>query len=220
MLMTSQTARLQVYQAKLQALDTNYELDVNLRKVNKSQLLFVDNPHYESILKKFQHLKDAKLNETDTKPSLPIHIVLGSGEYARVKTKASPLIGKEWEPIAERTKLGLFVMSPDAELDETTMLITQTAQSDYEELCRLDVLGLSDSMEHDFKEQLHRSPNGWYEIGLPWKGNHPPLPNNLQGRLQRLSILQKRLAKKGFAAQYDAVIEEKKAPRDSRASSA
>ena len=29
------------------------------------------------------------------------------------------------------------------------MMLTQTSHADYEELCRLDVLGLSDSSEHD-----------------------------------------------------------------------
>jgi hypothetical protein len=52
-------------------------------------------------------------------------------------------------------------MPPGQEFDHNNMMITQTSQSDYEELCRLDVLGLSDTAEHDqsevyreFKEQL------------------------------------------------------------------
>lgn len=47
---------------------------------------------------------------------------------------------------------------------------------DYEELCRLDVLGLKDTPEHDqhavyaeFQEQLVRHPEGWYETSLLWK---------------------------------------------------
>lgn len=65
--------------------------------------------------------------------------------------------------MAEKTKLGWFVMSSGSEFDHNTMLLTQTSQSDYEELCRLDVLGLADTPEHDqrmmhaeFKEQLQR----------------------------------------------------------------
>ena len=202
----------------VQALDSDYELDVNLTRVNKSELLFIDNPRYESLVRRFQHLKEAKLNDSDTKASLPIHIVPGNGEYARIKTKDRPLVGNEGDPIAECTKLGWFVMSPGAEFDVSPMMLTQTSQSDYEQLCRLDVLGLSDTAEHDqggvykeFREQLQRSPDGWYETGLPWKGNHPPLPTNVKGSLQRLTTLQKRLTKKGLSAQYDAVIEDQKA---------
>ena len=47
------------------------------------------------------------------------------------------------------------------------MMLTQTSQTDYEELCRMDVLGLADSSEHhqlaayrEFKEQLVRNQEG------------------------------------------------------------
>ena len=95
------------------------------------------------------------------------------------------------------------------------MLLTQTSQTDYEELCRLDVLGLADSSEHDqlavyseFKEQLVRAEEGWYETGLPWRGNHPPLPSNKQGSLRRLNSLNKKLEHLGLAAEYDQIIRE------------
>ncbi len=216
MLMTSQVTRLEVYKIKIQAVDSDYELETNLTKVNKTELLSVDNPQYAKLLKKYEHLKEVKVHETETKKSLPIHVVLGSGEYARVKTKERPLIGNEGEPVAEYTKLGWFVMSPGTELDEKTMMLTQTSQSDYEALCRLDVLGLEDRSEHDqstvydeFKEQLTRSPEGWYETALPWKGNHPPLKNNREGSLRRLYALRNRLEKKDLTEHYAAVIEEK-----------
>ena len=93
-------------------------------------------------------------------------------------------------------------------------MLTQTSQPDYESLCCLDVLGLEDTREHnqfdvynEFKEQLTRSPEGRYETGLPWKGNHPTLKNNRQGSLRRLTSLQTRLEKKGLTEQYAAVIQ-------------
>ena len=69
------------------------------------------------------------------------------------------------------------------------MLLTQTATADYEELCKLDVLGIQDKghqtdVYDEFKEQLHRNVEGWYETGLPWKANHPSLPNNKAGSLR------------------------------------
>ena len=67
-----------------------------------------------------------------------------------------------------------FLMSPGQEYDHNHMLLTQTSQKDYEELCCLDILRLADSHEHDqkavydeFKEHLVRSEEGWYETGLP-----------------------------------------------------
>ena len=97
------------------------------------------------------------------------------------------------------------------------MLLTQTSQIDYEEVCRLDVLGLVDKPQHDqgkvyreFREHLTRSEEGWYEVSLPWKGNHPPLPSNEQGSLRRLENLKRKLQRMGMEEAYNAIIEEQK----------
>ena len=51
---------------------------------------------------------------------------------------------------AKLTKFGCIIMSPGKEpLDMTSMLLTQTSHMDYEELWRLDVLGLSDTPTND-----------------------------------------------------------------------
>ena len=59
------------------------------------------------------------------------------------------------------------------------MFLTQTSIADHEELCRLDVLRLEDArigdrriVQQEFLEQLKRSPEGWYETTLAWKGHH------------------------------------------------
>ena len=59
------------------------------------------------------------------------------------------------------------------------MLLTQTSQADYENLCRLNVLGLEDRPEQEryavhaqFCEQLVRHREGWYETAPA----PPPLP--------------------------------------------
>ena len=128
--------------------------------------------NYDSVIAKYPHLKGVELRDRDTKPRLPVHIILGAGEYARVKTETSPHIGKDGEPVAELTKLGWFVMSPGQEFDWNSMMLTQTSQLEYEELCRLDMLGLADSPPYEqqavyseFKERLVRSEQGWYETG-------------------------------------------------------
>ena len=81
-------------------------------------------------------------------------------------------------------------MSPGTETDLDSMFLAQTASNDYEELYRMDVLGLEDTPNGDqsvvyaeFHKQLRRSPDGWYETRLPWKGDHPPLPSNESGSL-------------------------------------
>ena len=136
----------------------------------------------------YSHLSGVVIEDLDTKDRLSVHIILGAGEFA----KHSPRIGEPGQPIAELTKFGWIIMSPGKEpIDITSMLLTQTLHVDYEELCRLDVLGLSDTPTNDqrnvyseFQEQLLRDELGWYETGLPWRGSHPALPNNREGSLR------------------------------------
>ena len=107
-------------------------------------------------------------------------------------------------------------MSPGKEcFNETNMLLTQTSRVEYEELCRQDVLGLQDKAMNDqsgaydeFKEQLVRSMEGWYATGLPWRANHPPLPNNKNGSLRRLQSLSRKLESQHLTTQYNDMIDE------------
>lgn len=140
------------------------------------------------------------MDDGDTKSQLPIHLVLGNGEYARIKNGSKPLIGKDGEPIAKKTKFDWVIMSPGLDFERNMMLLTQTSQSDFDRLYRLDVFGLKDSSEcdknvvdEDFKEQLSRSPSGYYEAHLLWKPNHPPLPTNEAGSRRRLTPLVRKL---------------------------
>ena len=52
------------------------------------------------------------MDDLDTKNILPVHLILGASDYARIKTR----IGALNEPIAEKTKLGWTVISPGKKL--------------------------------------------------------------------------------------------------------
>ena len=138
-----------MYNSLIESIDGSFRMNVKLTKVNKGELLTVDNPKYQQLINNYSHLKGIEIKDRDTKQQLPVHVVLGSGEYARIKTETKPHIGKDGDPVAEKTKLGWFIMSLGQEFDHNRMLLTQTSQTDYEELCRLDILGLADSSEHD-----------------------------------------------------------------------
>ena len=106
-------------------------------------------------------------------------------------------------------------MSPGFDSDSNNMLLTQTSSADYENLYRLDVLGLEEYPEHEqdivyaqFKEQLRCDSPGWYETGLPWKLNHPPLPSNKQGSTRRLESLMRKLDRTDLTETYDQIIQE------------
>ena len=94
-----------------------------------------------------------------------------------------------------------------------SLRIEGTVHADLAALCKLDVLRLKDPPTYDegtvhseFKEQLRHSPEGWYETGLPWKGDMPFLPNNNAGSLRCLNSLVRELARLGMIEKYDNVI--------------
>ena len=62
--------------------------------------------------------------------------------------KKEPRIGQPCQPIAEMTRLGWVVMSPGEEVDKRSYL-THSSAADYDQLCRLDVLGIQDSPDGD-----------------------------------------------------------------------
>ena len=215
-MMLGATSRvMEVYRIKLNSVKGNFEIEAEVTKVEKPCLMLIDNPRYKKLVEKHPHLKGVTMDDNDERPRLPVHLILGNSECPRISTTEPQRVGGEWDPVANYTKLGWTITSPGKEIDTTSMLLTQTSRVDYEDLCKLDVLGLADSPSGDqgvvydeFKEQLRRSDEGWYETGLPWKGNHTPLPNNKEGSLRRLASLVRKLEKNGTIEDYNAVIQE------------
>ena len=110
------------------------------------------------------------MDDTDTKPELPIHMILGASKYSKIKMNAKPKVGQPGEPVAEQTALGWALMSPGAESNLDNVYLTKSSIADYEKLCSLDVLGLKDrpigdqmSVYYKLKAQLTQNPEGWYE---------------------------------------------------------
>ena len=103
--------------------------------------------------------------------------------------------------MAELTLFGWMMMSPGHELEYRKFLFAISSSSeDCERLCSLDVLGLEsrseqNSVHQELKDQLERSPEGWYQTGLIWKAGIPDLPSNEPGSKARLKKLVQRLEK-------------------------
>ena len=146
---------------------------------------------------------------------LPVHIILGANEYAQIRTRVPLRVGRRGEPVAELTRFGWAIMAPGVEADLSAGFLAVDAIQDYELLCSLDVLGLADSPAGDqqevykeFREQLSRNAEeGWYETGLPWKGDHPHLPSNREGSLRRFRVQVAKLRQMGKLREYDEIIQ-------------
>ena len=216
MMMHSTKKLVEIYDVNIVNLKGDFELSTEVTKVEKNVLLTIPNPKYQEMLKSHKHLSGITMDDQDEKAELPVHMIIGTNQYPKIKTKTPARIGNPGKPIAELTKFGWIIMSPVPEQDLTSMYLTQTSSGDYEQLCRLDVLGLEDqptgdqaAIYEEFKEQLIRSDEGWYKTGLLWKTRHPQLPNNKMGSLGRLSNLVKRLKRQPMRLEkYDEIIQE------------
>ena len=214
MMLGSTTTRVEIYAATVKSLDQKFELEIEVSKVDKPELMKLSNPNYAHLLERYKHLNGAKFEDPDTRAQIPIHLVLGVSDYAKIKTTAALKVGQPGEPVAEKTLLGWTVMSPGKER-EGPILLTQSTNLDYEQLCSLDVLGLADRNENDqktvfneFEEQLSRDPAGWYEATLPWKGNRSPLPTHENGSKRRLEQLVRKLERNGQYFEYNEIIQQ------------
>ena len=209
------TKRSEIFNVQASDTDEKYAIPLGVTRIDRAELLSVENPNYAVMISKYPHLKGVYMEDTELKKMLPVHVILGASDYARIKTRESQRTGAMGEPVAEYTRFGWTIMSPGTETDLDSMFLAQTASNDYEELYRMDVLGLEDAPSGDqsvvyaeFREQLRGSSDGWYEARLPWKGDHPPLPSNESGSLKRLGSLVQRLKKTGRLNEYNAIIQD------------
>ena len=88
-------------------------------------------------------------------------------EYTKIKMTGYQRAGAMGEPIAEHIRFRWKIVSSGSEVDLQNVFLTQTIIGDYEELCRLDVLGLQDTpigdqnvVYQEFLEQLKCHPDG------------------------------------------------------------
>ena len=168
--MQSTNQVIELHKLKISNVDVSFHLKTEVTKVNRTQLLFLGK--YKEKIARLSDLQGIIMDDTDEKAELLIHPILGASKYAKVKVNSMSRIGKPGKPIAELTRFGWTMMSPGKEVDLTNMFLTQASSCDYKNLYRLDVLGLEDMNVADqgivykeFKEQLKRIPEGWYEVG-------------------------------------------------------
>ena len=207
MMMESCNKRIKIHKVTICSFGNDFRINTEVTKVDQDKLLTLENPQYQQKINQYAHLQGISMDDYDTKSELLVHLILGASEYAQIKTETKRRVGQPREPVADRTRFGWTIISPCKDIDLGSILFTQTSNVDYEYLCRLDVLGLKDTppgsqenVYEEFQEQLTRSPEGWYQTGLP---------SNEAGSLKRLNSLTKRLERNPELLQrYDDIIKE------------
>ena len=74
-------------------------------------LLELPNPEYQNLQNSYQHLKNIKINDHDKKFELPVHVILGVNDYAKIKNTRE-IKGRASRGANSRTnkiRLGYFI---------------------------------------------------------------------------------------------------------------
>ena len=110
MMLGSTTQKVEIYSVTLGTTANKYHMNIDLTKVNKLQLLKVENPNYEKVLSNYEHLKGVKIDDVDQRSQIPVLVVLGASKYAAIKPVTPQCVGKPGQPVAEKTFLGSTVI--------------------------------------------------------------------------------------------------------------
>ena len=57
----------------VETVNGEFAMDVSVTKVDKGELLYVDNPNYTTLINSYQHLEGVRMEDKDQKPKLPVH---------------------------------------------------------------------------------------------------------------------------------------------------
>ena len=173
------------------------------------------------------HLRGLKLADPNTmEDKLPIDLLIGSDNYWSLVT-GNTKRGKSG-PTAIQTKVGWVLSGATGMREDTTtsanLLFTTThllrvqtttmednLDAQLKKFWDLETLGIQmeeNTVQDKFTQTITRQ-GGRYQVKLPWKPTHRPLPTNLdlcQKRLQ--SLLKKLRPQPELLQEYDKVIQE------------
>ena len=184
----------------------------------------IGNQHIEIRKGEYSYLQSLWFLDVNLKDEvLGIDLLIGT-DYLRSFQKGRTIRGEAGEPVAIETCLGWVLSGPmkgfrdDSQI--SVNLVSQVIPRDNLELDNsiwklwdLKTLGIRE--ENKIHEELKDaiSFNGQrYEVSLPWKEGHGPLPNNYRNSLKRLKgQIEKLQNDPDVLKAYDAVIKEQAA---------
>lgn len=171
------------------------------------------------------HLASLDLADySDGETSLEVDMLVGSDFYWDLVTGG---VSRGTQgPVAIHTKLGWVLSGPTSAMEpihSSTNLVTthvlqvdaKPSEQDVEEQLRsfwelesLGIVGAEKTIYDEFLDSVNFQ-NGRYEVSLPWKESHRPLPDNYQLSHKRLMGLLRRLKRSPrILQQYNDVIEQ------------
>ena len=157
---------------------------------------------------------------------MSVHILIGSDFYWNFM-KGGVIKSQGWGPVAMESVLGWILSGPISCNVESAPTVANFAQAHTlrvseikcteamnEQLSRfwdLESLGISpkeESVYEQFSEEI-AFVDGRYEVKLPWKANHPVLPDNYQLAKKRSVVQLSKVSKSpDLLKEYDAILKE------------
>lgn len=144
MMLRTTTKKIDIYNVSITDVNNKYTMSSEVSCIDRTVLLTLPNPRYGEVIANNPHLEGVTMDDVDTKTILPVYMVLGASDYARIKTATPAKVGDDGKPVAERTRLGWTIISQGRKMNHSYLMLTRSAHEDYIELCSLDVLGFED----------------------------------------------------------------------------
>ena len=91
MMLGSSTTKVEIYSATLGAVDGRFDMNIELTKVHKPQLLTLANPNYATLLSKYSHPKGVKIDDSDDRPQIPVHVNMPPSRQQQHKESGNPV---------------------------------------------------------------------------------------------------------------------------------
>ncbi len=209
----------EIYEVTLESLAVSgYEIKIECINAEKEILTTLPNPRIADLKQRNPRLKEVSLcEEKTTSECMPVHVMLGVSDFQRIRTSGTLILGTnpDLDAGAEFTMLGWTVFGGKQQGTRLgKQLLLHTAQEEFEKLCNLDVLGVADPIDkqvfvhENFKQQLEKNEQGFYETRLPWKPCHMTLPDNKQLSIARLHSTTRKLERGGRLEEYNDIMQE------------
>ena len=101
---------MQVFDVVISSVAGDFKLDVDITKVNKRELLVLENPSYKPLIEANPHLKGVRMDDEDTRQMLPVHIILGANDFVKIRTGKRLQVERRGDPVPESTRIGWTIM--------------------------------------------------------------------------------------------------------------
>ena len=125
---------MQVFGVVISSVAGDFELEVDVTKVNKKELLILENPRYNQLIEGSSHLKGVSMDDVGEKAKPPVHLILGATEFSKIRTRERLRVGRCGDPVAEYSRFGWTIMSRGADQDLSPVYLAVNSNSDFEGL--------------------------------------------------------------------------------------